>query len=149
MTVDIFLQFFLAEKNEVVFSSNIQFHRLLQQLRVDLSGRNAVGVLTVPVRFGPAVCGQSHIGVFQNVVLEVLDVPLPANKKKRVLVVQHTHFIRHKQFSATLSSEELRVIGFSQEFTISLIMDIAFIFKLWYTIVITRGLCNGLSKLQM
>ena len=34
--------------------------------------------------------------VFQNVVLEVLDGSLPANKKKRVLVVQHTHFRRRR-----------------------------------------------------
>ena len=59
-----------------------------------------VALLAVPVRFGPAVCGQFHVGVFQNVVLEVLDGPLPTDKKKRVLVVQHTHFIRHKQFAA-------------------------------------------------
>ena len=78
----------------------IRFRRLLQQFLVKLDGRDAVGVLAVPVRFGPAVCGQFHVGVFQNVVLEVLDGPLPTDKKKRILVVQHTHFIRHKQFAA-------------------------------------------------
>jgi len=97
-----FLQFFLGEKNEAVFSGVlfIRFRRLLQQFLVKSDGRDAVGVLAVPVRFGPAVCGQLHVGVFQNVVLEVLDGPLPTDKKKRVLVVQHTHFIRHKQFAA-------------------------------------------------
>ena len=71
MIDDIFLQFFLSEKNEVMLSG-VQFHlrRLFQQLRVDLDGCDAVGVLAVPVRFGPAVCGQLHIGVFQNVVLD-------------------------------------------------------------------------------
>ena len=101
MTVDIFLQFFLAEKNEAVLSG-VQFHlrRLFQQFRVKLDRSDAAGVLPMPVRLGPSVCGQLHIGVFQNVVLEVLNRPLSTDKKKRILVVQHTHFIRHKQFAA-------------------------------------------------
>ena len=99
MMFDIVLQFFLGEKNEAVFSGNIQFCRLLQQLRVDLDGCDAAGILAVPVRFGPAVCGQLHIGVLQDVVLEVLNRPFPANKKERILIVQHTHLIRGQKFT--------------------------------------------------
>ena len=91
MIFDIFLQFFLGEKNEVVFSGvQLHFRRLFQQLRVKLDGCDAVGVLAVPVRFGPSVFGQLHIGMFEDVVLEVLDRPFPANKKERLLGGEHT-----------------------------------------------------------
>ena len=72
MICDIFLQFFLCEKNEVMFSG-VQFHlsRLFQQLRVRLDGRDAAGILAVPVRFGSAVRGQLHMGMFEDVVLEM------------------------------------------------------------------------------
>ena len=67
MIFDIFLQFFLGQKNEVV-TSGVQFHFccLFQQLRVKLDGYDTMGVLAVPVRFGPAVCGQLHMGMFQD-----------------------------------------------------------------------------------
>ena len=95
MIFNIFLQFFLGQKNEVVFS-DVQLHlrRLFQQLRVKLDGCDAVGVLAVLIRGGPAVCGQLYIGMCQDVVLEILDGPLPANKKERIPIIQHTHLIR-------------------------------------------------------
>lgn len=78
----------------------ILFHCLLQQLLVKADRHDAVGILTVPVWFRPAVCGKFDIGMLEDVILEVPNGPLPADKKKRVLVIQHTHFIRHEQFSA-------------------------------------------------
>ena len=71
--------------------SGIQLHRLLQQSRVKDDGCNAAGILAVPVRFGPAVCGQFDIGVLQDVILEVLNRPFSANKKERIPIIQHAH----------------------------------------------------------
>ena len=76
------------------------FRRLFQQLLVKLDGRDTAGVLAVPVGFGPAVCGQLYMGVFEDVVLEVLNGPFPANKKERILIVQHTHLIRGQKLAA-------------------------------------------------
>ena len=54
-----------------------------------------------------SVCGEGHIGVLENVVFQILHRALASNKKKRVAVVQHTHFIRGHQ----LPSGSLKVGG--------------------------------------
>lgn len=93
--------------------SGVQFHlcRLFQQLRVKLDGCDAAGVLAVPVGFGPAVCGQLHMGMFEDVVLEVLNGPLPANKKERILIVQHTHLIRGQKFSPNTVNDYMEALA--------------------------------------
>ena len=52
---------------------------------------------------GLSICGEGYIGVLENVVFQVLHRAFAPNKKKRVAVVQHTHFIRgHKLPSGSL-----------------------------------------------
>ena len=59
--------------------------------------RNASGVFTVRKRRCSAIGGFPHIGMMKNVILEILYGTLTAYKKKSVLIVQHTHFVRcHK-----------------------------------------------------
>ena len=59
------------------------------------------------IGFGLSVRGEGHIGVLEDVVFQVLYRAFAPNKKKRVAVVQHTHFIRGHQ----LPSGSLKVGG--------------------------------------
>ena len=76
-------QLLLREKNETMFRRvlTILFHCLLQQLLVKADRHDAVGILTVPVWFRPAVCGKFDIGMLEDVILEVPNGPLPRTKR--------------------------------------------------------------------
>ena len=54
-----------------------------------------------------SICGEGRIGVLEDVVFQILHRAFAPNKKKRVAVVQHTHFIRGHQ----LPSGSLKVGG--------------------------------------
>ena len=57
---------------------------------------------------GYAVLCQCNIEMLQNVILEILHRPFTPDKNKGIPVIQHPHFIRRHQFTATLSSDEFR-----------------------------------------
>ena len=78
----------------------MEFLRGVQSGLIQVEGADAAGVPAVDVRSRAAIRGQAHVGMAQHVVLVVTDGTLAANKKKRVAVVQHTHFIRCQQLAA-------------------------------------------------
>ena len=99
--------FFFGEQFKVDALRERQGFRSVFQRIINRDGAGAPGICSVHVGLRPAVCGQQDVRVLHDVVLLVHDRSLAANKKKRVAVVQHTHFIRgHK-----LASDELPVGG--------------------------------------
>ena len=52
------------------------------------------------IGIGSSVGGKGHIWMVKNVILQIPNRSLAAYKKKRVAIVQHTHFIRGKQLSS-------------------------------------------------
>ena len=63
-------------------------------------GSDASGILTVGIGRCGTVRRKRHIGMMKDVILEIPDGALSAYKKKCVLVVQHTHFVRCHQLSS-------------------------------------------------
>ena len=96
------IDFFLGKDN-IIPSVGVLGNRLFQLFQVDGNSGNAQRVCAVLVGLSLSICGEGYIGVLENVVFQVLHRALAPNKKKRVAVVQHTHFIRgHKLPSGSL-----------------------------------------------
>ena len=75
----------------------IYLNSLLEKLGINGDCGNAASILTVLERRHFPIGRECHNWKLQKVVLEVHNRAFAANKKKCVLVVQHTHFVwRHK-----------------------------------------------------
>ena len=98
---------FLLGKDDIIPSVGVLGNRLFQLFQVDGNSGNAQRVCAVLVGRSLSICGEGHIGVFENVVFQILHRAFAPNKKKCVAVVQHTHFIRGHQ----LPSGSLKVGG--------------------------------------
>ena len=48
-----------------------------------------------------ALRGELEVGVLGKVILQIHHRSFTTNKKKRILIVQHTHLIRGLQFAAS------------------------------------------------
>ena len=63
-------------------------------------GSDTSGILAVGIGRCGTVRRKCHIGMMKDVILEIPDGARSAYKKKCVLVVQHTHFVRCHQLSS-------------------------------------------------
>lgn len=93
------VDFLIGEEN-VVPTCRFLNLGFLQLFQIDGNGSKAQWVGAVLIRLRFAVCCQRHIGVLQNIVLQILHRSLTPDKQESVPIVQHPHLVRGHQLPA-------------------------------------------------